>query len=243
MTWQRLDLTMLEAGLVETRSHAARLIADGRVRVDGTLADKPARKVPAGAALEVVDAQLVGRGGYKLRGALNHFGLSVCDARCLDLGASTGGFTQQLLTAGAAHVVAVDVGHSQLDARLLADRRVSSHEGVNARYLEAGQFGEPFDIIVADLSFISLTLVASGLLAVAADDADLVLLVKPQFEVGKDHVGRTGLVTEPHLQAGAVDRVTSHFALLGWDLQQSVESPVMGGDGNREFFVWLRKRL
>jgi 23S rRNA (cytidine1920-2'-O)/16S rRNA (cytidine1409-2'-O)-methyltransferase len=146
------------------------------------------------------------------------------------------------LSGGADRVVAVDVGHNQLDQRLLADIRVENHEGVNARYLRVGEFGERFDVVVADLSFISLTLVAQGITNVASDDADLALLVKPQFEVGKDHVGRTGLVTDPDLHQRAIDAVVAEFNMFGWHLRQTVESPVVGGDGNQEFFVWLRKK-
>lgn len=242
MTWRRLDIVMVELGIASTRSQAARLIEDGHVTVDGLLADKAARKIPTGVDIAVRDAELVGRGGAKLRGALDAFGISVASKRCIDIGASTGGFTQQLLSGGADRVVAVDVGHNQLDQRLLADIRVENHEGVNARYLRVGEFGERFDVVVADLSFISLTLVAQGVTNVASDDADLALLVKPQFEVGKDHVGRTGLVTDPDLHQRAIDAVVAEFNMFGWHLRQTVESPVVGGDGNQEFFVWLRKK-
>lgn len=229
--------------MATSRSHAARLIADGDVTVDGRLADKAARKVAPDAVIAVANADLVGRGGLKLRGALDTFGFSVRAKRCLDIGASTGGFTQTLLDRGARQVVAIDVGHDQLDARLINDVRVENHEGINARYLQVGDFGDRFPVVVGDLSFISLTLIADGVAKVAADDADLVFLVKPQFEVGKDSVGRTGIVSNPDLHRAAISRVAGAFELVNWRLRDTVESPVVGGDGNREFFIWLGKKL
>lgn len=240
--WRRLDMVMVESALATSRSHAARLIADGSVTVNGRVADKAARKVASDARIAVANADLVGRGGLKLRGALDTFELSVDAKRCLDVGASTGGFTQTLLDRGARQVVAIDVGHDQLDARLIHDPRVENHEGINARYLQVGDFGDRFPVVVGDLSFISLTLIANGVANVATDDADLVFLVKPQFEVGKDLVGRTGIVSDPDLHQAAVGRVAAAFELAGWQLRETVESPVVGGDGNREFFIWLRKK-
>lgn len=239
---RRLDLVMVESAMASTRSHAARLIADGLVTIDGHVADKAARKVPSDAQIAVRDGNRVGRGGLKLRGALDIFGFSVKGKRCVDVGASTGGFTQVLLEREAAQVVAIDVGHDQLDARLRADSRVINHEGVNARHVAFGDFGEPFPVVVADLSFISLTMVAEGISNIAADDADVVLLVKPQFEVGRDHIGRTGLVIDGELHRQAIARVVAEFEAFNWQLRMTVESPVVGGDGNQEFFVWLRKR-
>jgi 23S rRNA (cytidine1920-2'-O)/16S rRNA (cytidine1409-2'-O)-methyltransferase len=240
--WRRLDMVMVESGMATSRSHAARLIADGSVTVDGWMADKAARKVPPDALIRVANADLVGRGGLKLRGALDAFGFSVAGKRCLDIGASTGGFTQALLERGAERVVAIDVGHDQLDPRLVGDPRVENHEGINARHLQEGDFGNRFPVVVGDLSFISLLLVVDGVANVAADDGDVVLLVKPQFEVGKEQVGRTGIVSDPNLHRSAVAGVTRAFELADWHLRETVESPVVGGDGNREFFVWLRKK-
>jgi 23S rRNA (cytidine1920-2'-O)/16S rRNA (cytidine1409-2'-O)-methyltransferase len=240
--WRRLDMVMVESGMATSRSHAARLIADGAVTVDGWMADKAARKVPPDALIRVANADLVGRGGLKLRGALDAFGFSVAGKRCLDIGASTGGFTQALLERGAERVVAIDVGHDQLDTRLVGDPRVENHEGINARYLQEGDFGNRFPVVVGDLSFISLLLVVDGVANVAADDGDVVLLVKPQFEVGKELVGRTGIVSDPNLHRSAVAGVARAFELADWHLRETVESPVVGGDGNREFFVWLRKK-
>ncbi len=239
---RRLDLAMVDSAMAFTRSHAARLIADGLVTIDGRVADKAARKVPPDAQIAVRDGNRVGRGGLKLRGALDTFGFSVEGQRCVDVGASTGGFTQVLLERGATQVVAVDVGHDQLDARLRADPRVINHEGVNARHVAVGEFGEPFPVVVADLSFISLTLVAEGISNMASGDADVVLLVKPQFEVGREHIGRTGLVTDGELHRQAIARVLAEFATFNWQLRMTVESPVVGNDGNQEFFVWLRKK-
>lgn len=240
--WRRLDMVMVESAMATSRSHAARLIADGYVTVDGRQADKAARKVAPDARIAVVNADLVGRGGLKLRGALDTFGFSVAGKRCLDIGASTGGFTQALLERGADRVVAIDVGHDQLDTRLVEDPRVENHEGINARHLQEGDFGERFPVVVGDLSFISLSLIADGVANVAAPDADLVFLVKPQFEVGKDLVGRTGIVSDPDLHRSAIVRVSGAFELANWHLCETVESPVVGGDGNREFFIWLRKK-
>ena len=240
--WRRLDMVMVESAMATSRSHAARLIADGYVTVDGRVADKAARKVAPDARIGVVNADLVGRGGLKLRGALATFGFSVTGKRCLDIGASTGGFTQALLERGADRVVAIDVGHDQLDARLVEDPRVENHDGINARYLQVGDFGNRFPVVVGDLSFISLALIVDGVANVAGDDADLVFLVKPQFEVGKDLVGRTGIVSNPDLHSAAIASVAGAFDLANWRLCETVESPVVGGDGNREFFIWLRKK-
>ncbi len=180
--------------------------------------------------------------GSSSRGALDTFGISVTGKRCLDIGASTGGFTQALLERGADRVVAIDVGHNQLDARLVEDPRVENHEGVNARYLQMGDFGNRFPVVVGDVSFISLALIVDGVANVAAEEADLVFLVKPQFEVGKDLVGRTGIVSDPDLHCAAIASVAGAFGLANWSFRETVESPVVGGDGNREFFIWLRKK-
>ena len=242
MTWDRLDVVLVERGMATTRSHAARLVVDGCVTIDEVVADKPARKVPPGASVGVVDGELVGRGGRKLRGALTAFGLDPDGARCLDLGASTGGFTQQLLLRGAHRVVAVDVGHNQLDQRLIDDPRVDNREGINARYLVRGDLGEPFDLVVVDLSFISLTMITQSIVDLVHPEGDVVALVKPQFEVGPDHIGRTGLVVDPRLHAQAIADVGAAFAVHGWEVRETVESVVIGADGNQEYFIWVRKR-
>ena len=186
----------------------------------------------------------VSRGGHKLAGALavlTPLGLRVEGRRCLDAGASTGGFTDVLLRAGAAQVVAVDVGYGQLAWKLRQDERVVVHDRTNIRDLTLDIIGEPAELVVGDLSFISLTLVLDALLGVCTDDADLALMVKPQFEVGKDRVGKGGVVRDPALRAEAVTTVAAAAQQRGWGARAVAASPLPGPSGNREFFLWLRR--
>ncbi len=243
----RLDAELVRRGLARSREQAAELIAARRVTVAGAVAEKPATAVTTDVALVVVAdpsrPDYVSRGGHKLAGALAAFepsGLVVSGRRCLDAGASTGGFTDVLLRSGAATVVAVDVGYGQLAWSLQSDDRVEVHDRTNVRDLTPELLGGRVDLVVADLSFISLRLVLDALLGVTEDDGDLVLMVKPQFEVGKGRVGRGGVVRESELRAEAVSEVARLAAERGWGARAVTTSPLPGPAGNVEFFVWFR---
>lgn len=233
--------------MARSRDHAAELIAAGRVTVQGQRATKPATAVTTDADL-VVRADpdkpdYVSRGGHKLAGALAAFapdGLAVTGRRCLDAGASTGGFTDVLLRAGAAEVVAVDVGYGQLAWSLQSDARVTVHDRTNIRDLTPGLIGGPVDLVVGDLSFISLRLVLDALIAVTRPDGDLALMVKPQFEVGKERLGKGGVVRDPAHRRDAVLQVAADAAARGWGAVGVAVSRLPGPSGNVEFFLWLR---
>jgi 23S rRNA (cytidine1920-2'-O)/16S rRNA (cytidine1409-2'-O)-methyltransferase len=240
----RLDAELVRRGLARSREQAADLISAGRVAVAGQTAGKAASQVATDAAITVSkdadEPDYVSRGGHKLAGALRAFpGLVVSGRRCLDAGASTGGFTEVLLRAGASHVVAVDVGYGQLAWLLRTDPRVTVLERVNVRNLTPEQVAPPPALVVADLSFISLRLVLPALASVAAPDGDLLVMVKPQFEVGKDKVGR-GVVTDPALRAEAVAAVAAAAFDIGLGVLGITASPLPGPDGNVEYFLWLR---
>jgi 23S rRNA (cytidine1920-2'-O)/16S rRNA (cytidine1409-2'-O)-methyltransferase len=244
----RLDAELVRRGLARSRDHAAELVAAGRVTVQGATATKAATGVTTDVALVVRDdperPDYVSRGGHKLAGALAVFtplGLEVAGRRCLDAGASTGGFTDVLLRAGAREVVAVDVGYGQLAWSLRQDERVVVHDRTNIRELTPTLIGGPVDVVVGDLSFISLELVLDALLGVCAPDADLALMVKPQFEVGKERVGKGGVVRDPALRAAAVTAVAAAAAARGWGARAVTTSPLPGPSGNVEFFLWLRR--
>ena len=243
----RLDVELVRRGLARSRRQAGELIAAGRVEVDGARVLRPATSVDEGRSLVVGtdpdDPGYASRAGHKLAGALDAWqpeGLTVEGRDCLDAGASTGGFTDVLLRRGARRVVALDVGHGQLRPEIAADPRVESREGVNVRDLRAGDVTPPPGLVVADLSFISLRLVLAPLAAVATGGADLVVLVKPQFEVGRERLGSGGVVRDPAARRDAVlgvlDAATA-AGLAGIDL---VASPLPGQDGNVEYFCWLR---
>jgi len=243
----RLDAELVRRGLARSREHAAELIAAQRVKVAGVVATKPATGVTTDVALVVAEdpdrPDYVSRGGHKLAGALAAFGplgLSVAGRRCLDAGASTGGFTDVLLRAGAAEVVAVDVGYGQLAWSLQSDARVTVHDRTNIRDLTPELVGL-VDVVVGDLSFISLSLVLDALLAVTREDGDLALMVKPQFEVGKDKVGKGGVVRDLDLRTSAVVGVATEAARRGWGARAVTTSPLPGPSGNVEFFLWLRR--
>jgi len=244
----RLDAELVRRNLARSREHASDLIAAGRVAVAGARATKAATGVTTDAAIVVRedpnDPDYVSRGGHKLAGALDAFeplGLSVAGRRCLDAGASTGGFTDVLLRRGAGQVVAVDVGYGQLAWRLQQDPRVVVHDRTNIRELTVEIIDGPVDIVVGDLSFISLELVLDALIGVCRDEADLALMVKPQFEVGKDRVGRGGVVRDAGLRAEAVNAVATAAARRGWGAQAVTTSPLPGPSGNIEYFLWLRR--
>jgi 23S rRNA (cytidine1920-2'-O)/16S rRNA (cytidine1409-2'-O)-methyltransferase len=242
----RLDAELVRRGLARSREQAAALIQAGRVSVAGQAAAKPATQVSRDAPVLVAtgsgEPDYASRGGHKLAGALAALpGLMVAGRRCMDAGASAGGFTDVLLRAGAAHVVAVDVGYGQLAWNLRTDPRVTVLDRVNVRALEPAQVAPPPEVVVADLSFISLTLVLPALAAAAAPDADLVLMVKPQFEVGKGRVGNGGVVRDSEERAGAVRGVCAAAAELGLGVCGITASPLPGPAGNVEYFVWLRR--
>ncbi|MFE9256948.1 TlyA family RNA methyltransferase [Streptomyces sp. NPDC006879] len=245
---RRLDAELVRRKLARSREHAGQLIAAGRVTVGGSTATKAATQVETSAALVVLkdesDPDYVSRGGHKLAGALAAFtpqGLSVAGRRALDAGASTGGFTDVLLRSGVGHVVAVDVGYGQLAWSLQSDDRVTVKDRTNVRELTLDQIdGLPVDLIVGDLSFISIGLVLPALVSCAAPDADLVLMVKPQFEVGKERLGSGGVVRSPELRAEAVREVARQAAQLGLGVLGVTASPLPGPSGNVEYFLWLR---
>lgn len=244
----RLDTELVRRGLARSREQAAALVAAGRVQVRGTPARKVAAMVDPADPVRVLGEdpglEYVSRGGYKLAGALAAFtpdGLRVTGRRCLDAGASTGGFTDVLLRSGAAAVVAADVGYGQLAWSLRSDPRVTVLERTNVRTLDPTAIGGPVELTVADLSFISLRLVLPALAACTSADGDLALMVKPQFEVGRERVGPGGVVRDADLRAEAVLGVAAAAAELGLGTAAVVASPLPGPRGNVEFFVWLRR--
>jgi 23S rRNA (cytidine1920-2'-O)/16S rRNA (cytidine1409-2'-O)-methyltransferase len=245
----RLDAELVRRSLARSRDEARTLIEAGRVSVNGHRASKPATAVSTDADLVVrpdpdAPPAYASRGGHKLAGALEAFGAAGLEARgrrCLDAGASTGGFTDVLLRAGAREVVAVDVGYGQLVWELRNDPRVIVHDRTNIRTLTLDQIGAPVDLVVGDLSFISLTLVLDALIGVTVPRGDLALMVKPQFEVGRDRLGKGGVVREPELWLDAVRTVAAAAEERGWGAQRVARSPLPGPSGNVEFFLWLRR--
>lgn len=240
----RLDAELVRRGLARSRAQAAELVTAGKVLVAGQVATKPATAVAPATPLLVAEGagdDYVSRGAHKLIGALDAFpGLEVEGRRCLDAGASTGGFTDVLLRRGAALVVAVDVGYGQLAWRLRVDERVVVRDRTNVRDLEAADVDGPVDLVVADLSFISLTLVLDALARCTSPDGDLLLMVKPQFEVGREQVGPGGVVRDPDLRRDAVLAVARAGGGLGLGTAGVVASPLPGPAGNVEYFLWLR---
>ncbi|MGO4191635.1 TlyA family RNA methyltransferase [Arthrobacter sp. YAF17] len=243
----RLDQALVSRGLARSRTHAARLIAEGKVTTNGEVLAKASFQVGDDTSLDVAasnEDNYVSRAGHKLAGALDAFpAVKVAGKRCLDAGASTGGFTDVLLRRGADHVVAVDVGHDQLVPAIRNDPRVSVHEGLNVRYMAPAEIGGPVALTVADLSFISLTLVLAPLAASTEPGGDLVLMVKPQFEIGKDRLGRTGVVTSDRERRLAVTKVAAAAMDAGLELKGLASSPLPGQDGNVEYFLWIRRGI
>lgn len=231
----------MERGLAPTRARAQAAVLAGRVRVDGKISDKPGMAVAPDRSIEVTPApEFVSRGGLKLDNALRHFDVEVTAARVLDLGASTGGFTDCVLAHGAAEVIAVDVGYGQLDWRLRNDPRVHVMERTNARNLVPGDLPYAPDLVVCDLAFISTALVWGAIAPCLAEEWQAVVMVKPQFEAGREHVGSSGVVRDPAVRAAAVRRVATAIAAAGGVVCDACDSGVPGPKGNREIFLYAR---
>lgn len=239
----RLDQALEVRGLLPSRARARDAILRGTVTVNGIVAQKPNQQVGPADQLALDDpaAAYVSRAALKLVAGLDEGGIDPAGRVCLDLGASTGGFTQVLLERGAAKVYAVDVGHGQLHERVRTDPRVVSLEGVNGRDLTAELIPEPIELIVSDVSFVSILKVIDPALGLAVPGADAVILIKPQFEVGREYVGKGGIVTDDAASAGAVLRITAHMASAGWGRLFAIGSPIAGGDGNREIVAGFRR--
>lgn len=239
-TKQRLDVLLVDRRLVESREKARALILAGQVFVDGQKADKAGHAISPAARIELLDSpRYVGRGGLKLEAALDHFKIQAGGKVCLDIGSSTGGFTDCLLQHGAARVYAIDVGTAQLAWKLRNDPRVVVREQVNARYLTASEIPEPIDLAVCDVSFISITMILPALPNLLAKSAEMVILVKPQFELEREQVGKGGIIRDPALHQQACHRVEEAVHRLGFQTG-ILPSPVLGAEGNQEFLLYAR---
>jgi len=239
---ERLDKVIKKRRLIRSRSRAQRMIEAGRVAVDGRIVDRPGHPIDPEAEIEILSfEQYVSRGGEKLDAALEQFRVDVRGRVCLDIGTSTGGFTDCLLQRHAAKVHAIDVGHDQLHPNLRRDPRVVVREGLNARYLEPQDIGEPIDLVTIDVSFISLRLILPPLTEILAPDGAIVCLVKPQFEVGKDRLPSNGVVKEEALRRSVVDELRAFIeAETPWSVIGELRSPIPGANGNIEFLLHLK---
>jgi 23S rRNA (cytidine1920-2'-O)/16S rRNA (cytidine1409-2'-O)-methyltransferase len=240
----RLDKLVLERGLAPTRERAQALVLAGRVLVNEQKVDKPGTSVAQDASLRLLgdDLRYVGRGGLKLERALEHWSIELTGRTCVDIGASTGGFTDCMLQHGAARVIAIDTGYGQIAAKLRDDARVRLLEKTNARYLKAEDVGESADFVAMDVSFISATLVLPAVTESLQPSAvsrklEAVVLVKPQFEVGRELVGKGGIVRDENAQLGAVEKVRRAMEGLGFEQMEAIESPILGTEGNKEFLL------
>ena len=237
---KRLDLLLLDRGLAPSREKARALILAGQVLVNGQKSDKAGHEVPSDAAIELVEPlRYVSRGGLKLEAALDHFNIKPAGKLCLDVGSSTGGFTDCLLQRGAARVYAIDVGTGQLDWKLRNDARVIVHEQVNARYLSRAEVPEPVELAVCDVSFISTTMILPVLPNLLAKQAEMVILVKPQFELERHQVGKGGIIRDPALHRQACRRVEETVRSLSFQTEV-IPCPVLGAEGNQEFLLYAR---
>jgi 23S rRNA (cytidine1920-2'-O)/16S rRNA (cytidine1409-2'-O)-methyltransferase len=246
MKRERIDRLLVERGLAQSRTKAQALVMAGVVLVNEQRVEKPSELIEAGASVRVKGAddpasRFVGRGGLKLEAALREFQIEADGLTCLDVGASTGGFTDCLLQRGARRVVAVDVGHNQLDWRLRQDARVEVREGVNARYLRAEEFGEKFELAVMDVSFISATKVLPAIVPLLTAQGRIITLIKPQFEVGRGEVGKGGIVRDSVKRERVVGEVNAAATALGLRACGVIESPIRGADGNLEFLALYEK--
>jgi 23S rRNA (cytidine1920-2'-O)/16S rRNA (cytidine1409-2'-O)-methyltransferase len=251
----RVDLLLVERGLVPSRERARALILAGRVLVSEQKVEKAGTTVAADAPVRLLGEEqpYVSRGGFKLAAALEHWPIAVQGRACLDVGASTGGFTDCLLQHGAARVTAVDTGFGQIAMKLRNDPRVRLLERTNARFLEprvfarsplaAGQGSPEITLLVMDVAFISATLLLEPVLAAAPELAEAVILVKPQFEAGRGHVGKGGIVRDPEAHKLAIDKVADCVRSLGWEVVETIPSPITGAEGNREFLLYARRPL
>lgn len=242
MKRERIDKLLVDLGLAESRTKAQAMIMAGVVLVNEQRVDKPSQQFYTNSPIRVKGgddrtSRYVGRGGVKLEAALREFQIDVAGFTCLDVGASTGGFTDCLLQHGAMKVFAIDVGHNQIDWRLRNDPRVEVREGVNARYLQPKDFPHKFDLIVVDVSFISLTKVLPALVTLIRDDGAIITLVKPQFEVGRGEVGSGGIVRDESKRQRAVEEVSKAASSLGLKVINKIQSPIEGAEGNVEFLV------
>ena len=243
---ERIDKLLVQRGLAESRTKAQAMVMAGIVLVNEQRVAKPSDAIPANAEIRIKGSEdpasrYVGRGGVKLEAALSHFQIDVSNLDCLDVGASTGGFTDCLLQHGARRVIAIDVGHNQIDWRLRTDPRVEVREGVNARYLKPDDFEAQFDLIVMDVSFISATKIFAAIVPLLKKAGRLVLLIKPQFEVGRGEVGKGGIVRDPEKHARVIAEVNQAANLLGLRARNVIESPLRGADGNVEFLALYEK--
>lgn len=243
----RLDKLLLERRLTASRERAQAMILAGKVLVDGQKIEKAGAGIDQSADIRLLGENLkyVSRGGLKLEKALDYWNIDVADRVCLDVGTSTGGFTDCLLQRGANRVIAVDTGHGQIDFRLRQDARVRLLEKTNARYLTREQVGEPVALVVMDVSFISATLVLPAVIAAARSDRvaeatklQIIVLIKPQFEAGRQQVGKGGIIRDPAVQRAAVDKVREALIAQGCERVEDIESPILGGEGNREFLMY-----
>lgn len=238
----RLDKFIAEKGLVQSRSRAEQLISGGSVKVNGRTVTKPAFSVEETDKIDIVDSiNYVGRGGLKLEYALKEFGISVKDADALDIGASTGGFTECLLNFGARSVCAVDVGHGQMAEKLAADSRVIMLENTNARFINPEIIGGKKNIAVMDVSFISQTAIFSALFGCVCDNADIVTLVKPQFEAGNEFLSKKGIIKDRRVYKTVLNKIDTEARNFGYGIKNACVSPIKGGDGNTEFLVHIKK--
>ena len=237
----RADLYLVEKGIAKSRKKAQDMINEGIVYADGTILTKASKNLDD-AVIEIRGELMpyVSRGGLKLKGAIDSFGIDVTDKICLDVGASTGGFTDCLLQEGALMVYAVDCGHGQLDAELSADPRVVSIEGCNARDISGDIISEPIDICVMDVSFISQTLIHPALTSVLKKNAEFITLIKPQFEVGRSNIGKNGIVKDDKARQAAIDKVIESASACGFVFLDKIVSPIKGGDGNTEYIGRFR---
>jgi len=244
---ERVDKLLVERGLAESRTKAQAMVMAGLVLVNEQRINKPSDLIAPGAEIRVKGSEdpasrYVGRGGLKLETALREFEIKVEGLTCLDVGASTGGFTDCLLQHGAGRVISIDVGHNQIDWRLRTDQRVEVREGVNARYLKPEDFPNRFGLVVIDVSFISATKILPAIVPLLTDTGRLITLIKPQFEVGRGEVGKGGIVRDPQKHARVIEEVNRAAQELGLEVRNVIESPIHGADGNVEFLALYEKQ-